>query len=198
MTEQDARQDIQIIKAMLEKTKRATAESGTLFIVWGVLTTLALIGNYVLAHFEKYEWEWLNWTAMAVIGWIFSVAYGIRKARRDPARTYIQVAARHLYFSCGAAFILVGLVLPRIGIYSYEAISPLISVVSGVLFFVTGGLFEWPFLRWAGAAWWAGAIGMSFLPGNDRTLVFAVLFVAFYLIPSFVLRSKFKKAQAEK
>ncbi|MCX6563539.1 MAG: hypothetical protein NTU60_08035, partial [Candidatus Aminicenantes bacterium] len=63
MTEQQAREDIRIIKAMLEKTKKATAESGALFIVWGVLITLALVGNYVLVYFKMYEWEWLNWTA---------------------------------------------------------------------------------------------------------------------------------------
>ena len=57
MTEQQAREDIQIIKAMLEKTKKATAESGTLFIVWGVLITLGLIGNYVLVYFKMYEWN---------------------------------------------------------------------------------------------------------------------------------------------
>jgi len=198
MTEQQAREDIQIIKAMLEKTKKATAESGTLFIVWGVLITLALVGNYVLVYFKMYEWEWLNWTAMAVVGWVFSVVYGIRGERKEPAKTYIRVAAQHLYFACGALFLLVGLAFPRIGIYSYEAISPLISAVNGVLFFVMGGLFEWPFLRWAGLIWWAGAVGMSFVPGNDRTLVFAGLFVAVYLVPSFILRSKFKKEQASK
>ena len=198
MTEQQAREDIQIIKAMLEKTKKATAESGTLFIVWGVLITLALVGNYVLVYFKMYQWEWLNWTAMAVVGWVFSVVYGIRGERKEPAKTYIQIAARHLYFACGALFLLVGLAFPRIGIYSYEAISPLISAVTGVLFFVMGGLFEWPFLRWAGLVWWAGAVGMSFVPGNDRTLVFAGLFIAVYLVPSFILRSKFKKEQASK
>jgi hypothetical protein len=198
MTEQEARQDIQIIRAMLEKTKRATAESGTLFIVWGVLITLALIGNYVLAHFRLHEWEWLNWTAMAVIGWIFSVVYGIRKESREPAKTYVQVAARHLYFASGALFLLVGLAFPRIGVYSYEAIVPLVSAVTGLLFFVMGGLFEWPFLKWAGAVWWAGALGMSFVAGNDRMLVFTALFIAVYLVPAFILRAKFRKDKAAK
>jgi len=198
MTEQQAREDLRIIKDMLEKTKKATAESGTLFIVWGVLITLALIGNYILAYFKQYEWEWLNWTAMTVIGWVYSVVYGIRKERKAPAKTYIQVAARHLYFASGALFLLVGLAFPRIGIYSYEAITPLVSAVTGLLFFVMGGLFEWKLLKWAGLIWWAGAIAMSFFPGNDRTLVFAGLFIAVYLVPAFILRSKFKREQTSK
>jgi len=196
MDEQQAREEIQIIKTMLEKTKKATAESGTLFIVWGVLISLALIGSYLLVYFKRYEWEWLNWTAMAVIGWVYSVVYGIRQQRKEPVKSYIQIAARHLYFASGAGFLLVGLVFPRIGVYSYEAILVLISAVTGILFFVMGGIFEWPFLTGAGVVWWAGAVGMSFVAPNDRTLVYLGLFIVAYLIPSIILRSKFRKEQS--
>ncbi len=57
MNEMQAKQEIQLIKNMLERTRRATAESGTLFIVWGVLIVLALVGDFVLAYFKKYDWE---------------------------------------------------------------------------------------------------------------------------------------------
>ena len=196
MNDEQAREDIQIIKNMLEKTRKATAESGTLFVVWGVLITLALVGNYVLVYFKKYDWEWLNWVIVTIVGWVYSVIYGIRRERKDPVRTYVQTAARHLYFACGAAYLLVGLALPRIGVYSYEAITVLIAVVSGVLFFVIGGIFEWPFLKAAGLVWWAGAVGMSFFQPNDRTLVFTGLFVVAYLVPSFILRAKFRREKA--
>jgi hypothetical protein len=199
MDEMQAKEEIQLIKVMLEKTKKATAESGTLFIVWGVLITLALVGNFVLAYFKKFDWEWLNWIAVTVAGWIYSVIYGIRKERREPVRTYIQTAARHLYFACGTAFLLVGIVFPALKVYSYEAIPILIAAVSGILFIVMGGIYEWPLLKWAGFLWWVGAVGMSLLKSDSgRILVFTILFIAAYLVPSFVLRAKYKKEQAAK
>ena len=199
MNEIEAKEEIRLIKAMLEKTRQATAESGTLFIVWGVLIALALIGNYILAYFQEYEWEWLNWVAMTVIGWVYSVVYGIRKKRKEPVRSYVQAAAHHLYFACGAGFLMVGIALPALHVYSYEAIVILVAVVSGILFFVMGGIYEWPILRWFGFVWWLGALGMSFIKGpGKRTLLFAVLFVACYLVPSFFLRSKYKKERATK
>jgi hypothetical protein len=198
MDEQQAREEIQLIKSMLEKTKKAAAESGTLFIVWGVLITLALIGNYVLAYFKKYDWEWLNWVVVAVVGWVYSAIYGIRKERTQPVKTYVQTAARHLYFACGAGFLLVGLFLPWLGAYSYEAISILIAVINGILFFVMGGIYEWPILRWFGLLWWAGAVGMSFFRDLSQAIFFTVLFIVGYLVPVFILRSKYKKEQASK
>jgi hypothetical protein len=197
MNDEQAREDIQIIKNMLERTRKATAESGTLFVVWGVLIALALVGNYVLVYFKKYDWEWLNWVAVTIVGWVYSVIYGIRRERKDPIRTYVQMAARHLYIACGTGFLLVGVALPALGVYSYEAIVVLIAAVSGILFFVMGGIYEWPFLKLAGLLWWAGAVGMSFLKRiENRMFIFIVLFIACYLVPSFILRSRYKKAKA--
>lgn len=199
MDEQQAREEIQLIKSMLEKTKKAAAESGTLFIVWGVLITLALIGNYVLAYFKKYDWEWLIWVIVAGVGWVYSAIYGIRRERTQPVKTYVQTAARHLYFACGVGFLLVGLFLPWLGAYSYEAISILIAVIMGILFFVTGGIFEWTLLKWFGLLWWAGAVGMSFIRDHlSQAIFYTVLFIVGYLVPAFILRSKFRKEQASK
>jgi hypothetical protein len=193
MNQEEIRDEIRIIRSMIEKTRRATAESASLFIVWGVLISLALIGDFVLGCLKLYKWEWLNWAGISVLGWAYSVIYGIRRHKTAPVRTYAQNAGRHLYFACGAAFLLVGLAFPAIGVYSYEAITVLISAVTGVLFFVMGGIFEWPFLRAVGLGWWAGAIGLSFLGPEARTLVYTALFVAGYLVPVIILQARYKR-----
>jgi hypothetical protein len=199
MNEMQAKDEIQLIKNMLERTRRATAESGTLFIVWGVLIALALVGNYILAYFKKYDWLWLNWIAITVIGWVYSAIYGIRRERKEPIRTYVQTAARHLYIACGMGFLLVGIVFPALSVYSYKAIPVLIAAVSGILFIVMGGIYEWPLVKWVGFLWWIGAVGMSFLKTNSgRILVFTILFIVAYLAPSFILRARYKKELASK
>jgi hypothetical protein len=190
MNEQEAREEIRIIRSMIDKTRRATAESAAIFIVWGILISVALIGSFVLGHFKLYQWEWLNWGGITVIGWIYSVVYGIKRGRTASVRTYAQNAGRHLYFACGAGFLLVGLVFPAIGAYSYDAITILISAVTGILFFVMGGIFEWPFLKAIGLGWWLGSVGMSALRPGLRTLVYTILFIAGYLIPVLILQAK--------
>ena len=196
MNEQQAREDIRIIKAMLDKTRKATSESGTLFIVWGFLITLALIGNYALAYFENNRWGWLVWIVVTAAGGIYSAVYGYRKDRRAPVKTYIQIVGRHLYEACGAGFVLVAIILPLLGAYSHEAITILWAVVMGILFFVMGGLFEWSLLKWFGLAWWVGAVGLTLVKGNNRTLLYTVLFIACYLVPAFILRAKYRKEQS--
>ena len=191
--EQDAREEIRIIREMLEKTKRATAETGTLFIVWGVLITLALIGDIVLGVLKLWRWEWLNWTAMTAVGWVYSVLYGIRKGKSAGVRTYVGTASRHIYFSCGMGFVLVGLVFPAIGVYSYEAIIVLIAAVTGILFFAVGGVSEWRMFKWLGLFWWTGAVAMGFVSSDSRIPIYTGLFLFGFLIPAFRMRSRYRR-----
>ena len=48
-----------------------------------------------------------------------------------------------------------------------------------------------------GLGWWAGAVGMSFLRPEARTLVYTILFVAGYLIPVVILHNKFRRERRE-
>jgi len=199
MNETQAKEEIQLIKNMLERTRKATAESGTLFIVWGVLITLALSGNLLLAHFKKYDWIWVNWVAITVIGWVYSVVYGIRRERKEPILTYAQVVARHLYFSCGTTYLLIGIVFPALKVYSYPAIPVLHAAVSGILFIVMSGIYEWLLLKWMGFLWLLSAVLMSFfVKGTNRLLIFTILFIGAFLIPSFILKAKYKRELAAK
>jgi hypothetical protein len=193
MDERQAREEIRFIQTMVEKTRQTTAESGALFVFWGVICALALTGSYILGSLKLYRWEWANWVGMTGIGWIVTIVYSIRRGRRESVRTYTQTAARHLYFSCGLGFALVGLIFPAAGVYSNEAITVLISAVSGILFFVLGGIFALPFLKGIGLAWWAGAIGLSFFPIEIRIPVYTGLFTVLFLVPAFVLHLKFRR-----
>lgn len=198
MDEQQAREEIRLIKEMVEKTRKATAESGSLFIFWGFLLIVAIIVTYVLAYFHKFHWIWANWIAVAIIGWVYSALYGIRQERTQKTRTYAQMAAKHLSIACGAAYLLAAFVFPLFKVYSYNAISILVAFISGILIFMLGGIYEWNLLKWCGLLWWLGAVGMTFVPGDYRTLCLIPLIILGYLVPGLILRSRYKKEQSSK
>jgi hypothetical protein len=198
MDEQQARDEIRLIKEMVEKTRKATAESGTLFIFWGFLIIVAIIITYVMAYFHKFQWIWANWIAVAIIGWGYSAHYGIRRERTRKTKTYAQSAVQHLSIACGAAYLMAAFVFPLLKLYSYNAISILVAFISGILIFVMGGIYEWNLLKWCGLLWWLGAVGMTFVPGDYRTLCLIPLIILGYLVPGLILRSRYKKEQSSK
>jgi len=197
MYDHQVKEDIQLIREMVEKTKKATAESGNIFLFWGILCVLAIIGMYVLVFLKKFSSIWVNWVVFAGIGIIYSIFYAVKQERQQGMKTYAQIPVSHLGFACGIAFLLVGLIFPALGLYSYREIPVLVSVVGGILFFVTGGIYEWNLLKWCGMIWWLGAFGMVFVPGDYRSLIFIPLIIIGYLIPGLILRSEYRKNRAK-
>lgn len=193
MDEKQAKQRIQLIQEMIERTKKITAGSWMFFIVWGIVIILAVMGMYILVYLERESLIWVNWVIFVTLGIVYTLFYSAKQERVREARTYPEMAVRHLGQACGIAFILVGFIFPAIGLYSWGAISVLISLIAGILVFSFGGIFEWNLLKWCGGIWWLGSLGMSFIHENYRALLFIPLVLVGYIMPALVLRSMYKK-----
>ena len=193
MHEQQALEDIRLIRDMLERTRRATAESGALFIFWGIWLVLGLAGHYALYFLHRFSWIWANWAFFGLTGWVISAVYSIRRGRKAQMRTYAQSATAFVSIACSIAFVLAAFVFPLLGIYSYEAIPVIIALISGIMQFIQGGLFRWPLLWAAGILWWVGAAAMAFVPASGRGLVLIPLMIFGYLVPGLIFRARFRR-----
>jgi len=193
MNELEAKEEIRIIREMLEKTRRSAADSGTFFLVWGFLLILAVVGNYALALAERYSWIWFNWILFPVIGVVFSCVYWGRRERKSGMKTYASTAAGYLGIGCGVAFFFLGIVFPAFRVYSWGVIGLLISAVWGTYLFTVGGIFDWGLLKWCGAISWAVALGMVFIDEKYRGLAFIPLILIGCIIPGFIMRSQYRR-----
>jgi hypothetical protein len=194
MDEQQAREEIKLIRDMLERTRRATAESGALFIFWGIWLVLGLAGHHVLCLLlHRYEWIWWNWAFFGLGGWIVSAVYSIRRGRKSRTRTYAQSATAFVSFGCSIAFLLAAFVFPLLRIYPYDAIPVIIALISGIMVFAMGGIFRWPLLWAAGLLWWAGAVVMAFVPVDWRASVLIPLIILGYVVPGLLFRARFRR-----
>ncbi len=193
MDEQQVREEIRLIRAMLERTRRTTADSGALFIFWGIWLVLGLSGHYALFLLQRYEWIWANWAFFGLAGWIVSAAYSIRRGRTSGTRTYAQSATAFVSVGCSIAFLLAAFVFPLLKIYPYDAIPVIIALISGIMLFAMGGIYQWPLLWAAGVLWWAGAVAMSFVRGDWRGIVLIPLIILGYLVPGLIFRARFRR-----
>ncbi|MFC2157751.1 hypothetical protein ACFLT9_07945 [Acidobacteriota bacterium] len=187
-------EEIQLIRDMIEKTKEKTAESWQFFSMWGILIIAGIIGNYVLAYFEKYDFIWVNWIVFMMLGVLFSIFYIGKQEKTSGSRTYAQIAVGYVSFACGIGFMLAGFVFPMLELYSYGVIPVIISMIVGILLFVIGGIYEWNLLKWSALLWWIGSVGMIFIHWHYRALVCVPLIILGYIIPGFILRAQYKKA----
>jgi len=190
MQEPDIREEINIIRSLVEKSRRSTIESGGLFVFWGILIIAAMAATMILEHFGLHHGTWLAWTAAVAIGWVFSFFYGLRRARSRQAETYAGIFARHIGLACGTGFLLACFVFPLLNVYPPSTIPMAFSLIAGIFFFVLGGLYEWNLMKWIGLLWWLGSIGLALLAEDIRNPAFLGLFIAGYFVPSLVIWRK--------
>jgi len=193
MEARQAQEDIRLIKEMIEKTKKTAAKSGTYFILWTIIPILAILGMYILHHLKNYQWIWLNWVVFTTVGIIITVILLIRRESKENVKTYVQIAIFSIWKACGFAFILLGFIFPWVGLYSYQTISVMVSVIAGIGVYATGGITEWNLLKWCGALWWFGALLMVMVDYQYRTLLIIPLLVFGYLLPGIILNRNYRQ-----
>lgn len=193
MNEIEAKENIELIRSMIEETKRSTAYSGDIYIAWGVATLLAVLGTYLLVVLELYQYIWMNWTVFMGLGFIYSVYHGITRERKAKLITFAERILGYTWFACGISLVILAFVAPFAGLYPYHMIPALVATVIGIGYFITGKVVQWKLLVWLAILWWVGGTGMMFVKTESILLVFAFLMSLGYLVPGFILRANYKK-----
>ncbi len=193
MKAEEVQQEIRLIKEMVEKTRLSTTGSGWYLVLWGALAIIAVAIMYLLVYLRMYQWIWVDWFVLMGFGVIATMIMSRKSKQKSQVRTYAEENLRYLWSACGIAFILVGFVLPLAGVYSYDVISILISVIAGIAIFVSGGIYEWNFMKICGMIWWAAAIVMIFVEPEYRALVFIPATFFGYLLPGIIINRMYKK-----
>lgn len=197
MNEKGAKENLEVIRRMIEETKKGVAGSGHMYIFWGVITLLAVLVTYALAFFELYQYIFINWLVLMCLGFAYSIYKGITKKRKAKVTTFSDRAMGYTWFGCGITLMILGFIAPLAGVYSGFKIPAVIAVVIGSACFITGRLYEWKLLTWSSLLWWGGGVAMMALKTDSSLLIFPFLIILGWLIPGLILRVNYKKQSRE-
>ncbi|MFO7447782.1 MAG: hypothetical protein R6W90_15560 [Ignavibacteriaceae bacterium] len=192
MDEKTALEELQFIRQVIEETKRDFIYNGLDYILWGVIVITGMMLQYILilskVHFSFF---WL-WVALISLGWILSFFNG-RKLKNKAPHGYHKKIVMHVWLASGIAMTLIGFLGPASGAISPMAISPLISVVVGSAYFISGNITKSKWFTNLSFGWWGGAIIMFFVMNVHQFLIMAILMIFFQTIPGIILYKKYKK-----
>jgi hypothetical protein len=193
MEKQKAELEISMIKQIMDDSKKIVVDDGKGYIIWGVLIVIGLLGTYFLILSKLYNYIGWLWIVSIGAGWIYTILVNAFKDHKKKARTFAGKILGALWFSCGISMTLLGFVGTGTGSYGAYTISPLMAVVLGVAYFVTGVIYGLPWVRNLSIGWWIGAVVTFIWTGMYSLLVFAAMMIVLQIIPGIILYSKFKK-----
>lgn len=186
MNQETALKDLEFIKNIMADAQKKVYDNGVGLIGWGILVTIGLISTYigiVSKYYFVYAW---NWVVVVGIGWAATIVHSIKHKKLSSERTFGGKILSALWIAGGVAMTLIGFVGTSAGAYSGVYISPLISIILGIMYFVTGAILGKKWVSYLSIGWWLGAIIMFVWPYLYTLLFMAALIILLQIIPGII------------
>jgi hypothetical protein len=193
MNEKTAAAEISFIKNIIDESRRSFALSGKPYIFWGILIVVGLLLEFSRKFFSwEFYYMFYIWIFLIAMGWLF--AYWDRKKYESKAKTKLlgPKILGSVWLACGISMTIFGFLGTLSGAIKGIYVSPVLSLVLAIAYFVSGVIYEYKWLRNLSIGWWLGAIIMFFFPSQFTNLIMALMMIGLQIVPGFVLLNKVK------
>jgi hypothetical protein len=182
-------QSLRLIQAMIDKTKQDISGKAHYFLVWGWITFIACVGQFVLKHIVHYEKHYQVWFII-IVGIVYSIYMGIKEDRAERVKTHIGDSMKYLWTGMAITYMVLSVVLTKIG---WETnVYPFFIILYALGTFVSGNILKFKPLIIGGILAWGLAIVAVFLEYDYQMLAAAGAILVSYIIPAYLLPGKRK------
>lgn len=199
MNHNQVQQEISIIKEMIEKTRRETAESGHFFIIVGILSIIStiVIGFLEINRLNHFVLPTL--IIFVVIMVIAGFIIGYKDEKKEKVKTYAKTIFGNLWLACGIPGLMVLFLFPLLKVYPWQLVPVLASLIMGIGLFTTGAIYDLRFIQWCSVAWWVGAFMMAILEGHrfPKLSIMITCLIIGFILPGYILNKKYKNRSKE-
>jgi hypothetical protein len=195
MDRQGALKEITFIKKVIEESRNSIIYHAS-YLFWGVAITIALITTYVLINYQAFSIIPWIWIVAVLAGWVYSgyaISHGVNKKR---VKTFVEKLTGSVWLAVGITATLVSWTGVFSNAFDGVFLSPLISSIIGIAYFVTGVAHNKNWFRNLAYGWWIGAFFLFLFPSDYSTLIMAGMIVGLQIVPALILRKELKQVRS--
>jgi hypothetical protein len=196
MNQIDAQQELAFIKKVIDDSRTAIGGEGKDLIVWGVIVVIGMVTMFVDAQLGYSISKLLLWGALIGIGWLYTLVSQFKNRKKTRFKTFGGKILGTLWMGCGIVMTFIGFLAPITGALKSWAIIPMIALVLGIGYLVTGVIHDSRWTRLSALGWWFGAIVMFIWPGQHTYLLYSAMMIVFQIIPGVKLYQQWKLQHA--
>jgi Flp pilus assembly protein TadB len=186
-------ESLAIIESMINKARNQFSENGFIYLLWGWVIFFCSTAQFILQNIVHYQRHYLVWTVtwLAVAVQIF---YYSRKEKKRVVKTYTDDIAGYVWLAFVIMLLLSGsLINSALQPDQYYIGTVVILILYGMPTFLSGIILKFKPLIIGGMCCWVLSIIAVLLPHNITILLISVAVVVAWIIPGYLLRSRYKK-----
>lgn len=192
-----AESELQLIRKIMQDSRKAIVDNGWHYIYWGVIVTITLIINYIMIQNNvSINSQGMLWF-ISMVSASLAEAVITRKIKKNINESnFSGKLLGTLWGITGFCMFIFGFIGTFSGAYNPVYIFPVISTVLGAAYYISGTIQHVKWLKFLTTGWWSGAVFMFLFPGIHSLLVFACMLIFFQTIPGFILYNKWKASES--
>jgi len=193
MNNQQIQQELSIIKSMIQKTRRETAESGHFFIAIGISSIVTV---FIVNLLERTELHYLIipfLTIVLIVNGIIGFLTVGNRSKKQRVESYPKTICYSIWFACSVPTVMILFLFPLLKLYTWELTPIFISLIMGIAIFATGVIFESRFITLSSIAWWLGAVGLAFIENIPRMWIMITIICIGWVIPGILLNKRYRE-----
>ncbi len=178
---------LKLIQGMIDKTRQNMGDNSRHFLLWGWISFIACVSQFVLKHLLNYPQHYLVWL-LTFPGAIISIIMGRQQEKKKAAVTYLGESMKYLWIGMGLSYFVLSMILTRLG--WGNSIFPFFMLLYGLGTFISGKFLQFKPFVWGGLTAWALAIASTFFSYDYQMLFGAAAILISYIIPAYLLKRK--------
>ncbi|MBD0374294.1 MAG: hypothetical protein ICV51_01515 [Flavisolibacter sp.] len=178
---------MQLIQSMIDKAKANISENRFYFLLWGWLTFIAILTQFLLKVVLQYKHHYLVW--LCIFPAIIITIIRNRQRERHRYRTYVGESMSYLWTGIGISFFVLSFIVSKSSdgwLYAY----PFFILFYGLGTFVSGKILQFRPLVAGGIFNWLLAIVSIYVHFDYQLLIAAAAILTSYIIPGYLLQFK--------
>ena len=181
-------ESLQLIKTMIVKARANLSENRFYFLLWGWVTFIAIIIQFLLKVVFKWEHHYFIWLVV-IPTMIITIIYSSKRTKEFKARTYIGESMSNLWTGIGISFFVLSYIISSSQqgwLFAY----PFFILFYGLGTFVSGRILKFNPLVIGGIFNWLLAIACVYVAFDYQLLIAATAILTSYIIPGHLLGSQ--------
>ncbi|HEX2607294.1 MAG TPA: hypothetical protein VHK91_07945 [Flavisolibacter sp.] len=178
-------QSLELIRSMIDKTKANLSENRIYFLLWGWISFMAIIGQFVLKVLVHYPHHYLVWL-ITIPASVWTMIYTARHRNDKTVKTYIGESMSYLWTGIGISFFILSVIITRTT-GGWMNAWPFFILFYGLGTFISGKFLKFNPLIIGGVISWILAVVSVYVSFDYQLLLAAGAILISYIIPGHLL-----------